>query len=173
MKIDGTVHRILMKNYFIRNMFSLISQERLHGFSKGHIAVLGILMKNHFIRNMFSLISQERLHGFSKGQHHSVGLDLDTWNLMKKYQNWKTTLQFSDISEYYVPTAPMVGSNKAGPYPVPTLIMLVKQWIIRSTLLEFSVTFVKPLIVCPKTLFWWSYVNLASMATYLIGLNHI
>ncbi len=46
---------------------------------------------------------------------------------MKKYQNSKTTLQLyydiSDISEYYVPTAPMVGSNQAGPYPVPILTL--------------------------------------------------
>ncbi len=46
-----------------------------------------------------------------------------TWKLMKKYQNSKTTLQFSDISEYYFPTAPMVGSNQAGPYPVPILTL--------------------------------------------------
>ena len=35
LKINGAVLEILMKNHFVRNMFSLISQERLHRFSEG------------------------------------------------------------------------------------------------------------------------------------------
>ena len=34
LKINGAVLEILMKNHFVRNMFSLISQERLHRFFK-------------------------------------------------------------------------------------------------------------------------------------------
>ena len=34
MKINGAVREILMKTCFVRNGFSLISQERLHRFSK-------------------------------------------------------------------------------------------------------------------------------------------
>ncbi len=30
LKINGAVHEILMKNHFVQNTFSLISQERLH-----------------------------------------------------------------------------------------------------------------------------------------------
>ena len=33
LKINGAVHEIFMKNHFVRNTFSLISQERLHQIS--------------------------------------------------------------------------------------------------------------------------------------------